>query len=33
MFFGRLGPLTIITMFTKVKPERLEYLEENVLIG
>ena len=33
MFFGRLGPLTIITMFTKVKPERLDYLEENVLIG
>ena len=33
MFIGRLGPLTIVTMFTKLKPERLEYIEENVLIG
>ena len=33
MFVGRLGPLTIVTMFTKLKPERLEYIEENVLIG
>ena len=33
MFIGRLGPLTIMTMFTKLKPERLEYIEENVLIG
>ncbi len=33
MFIGRLGPLTIMTLFTKVRPERLEYIEENVLIG
>ena len=33
MFIGRLGPLTIMTLFTKVKTERLEYIEENVLIG
>ena len=33
MFIGRLGPLTIVTMFTKLRPERLEYIEENVLIG
>ena len=33
MFIGRLGPLTIVTMFTRLKPERLEYIEENVLIG
>ena len=33
MFIGRLGPLTIVTMFTKIKPERLEDIEENILIG
>lgn len=33
MFIGRLGPLTIVTLFTRVRPERLEYIEENVLIG
>lgn len=33
MFLGRLGPLTIVTMFTKVRQERLEYIEERVLIG
>ena len=33
MFIGRLGPLTIVTMFTKLRQERLEYIEENVLIG
>ena len=33
MFIGRLGPLTIVTLFTRVKPERLEYIEEHVLIG
>ena len=33
MFIGRLGPLTIVTLFTKVRNERLEYIEENVLIG
>ena len=33
MFIGRLGPLTIVTLFTRVRPERLECIEENVLIG
>lgn len=33
MFLGRLGPLTIVAMFTKVRQERLEYIEEHVLIG
>ena len=33
MFIGRLGPLTIVTMFTKLRQERLEFIEENVLIG
>ncbi len=33
MFIGRLGPLTVVTMFTKEKTERLEYIEESVLIG
>ena len=33
MFIGRLGPLTIVTLFTRVRQERLEYIEENVLIG
>ena len=33
MFTGRLGPLTIVTLFTREKTERLEYIEENVLIG
>ena len=33
MFIGRLGPLTVVTLFTRVRPERLEYLEENVQIG
>lgn len=33
MFIGRLGPLTIMTLFTKVRPERLGYIEEHVLIG
>lgn len=33
MFIGRLGPLTIVTLFTRLRPERLEYIEENVLIG
>lgn len=32
MFVGRLGPLTVVTMFTKEKTERLEYIEESVLI-
>ncbi|MBQ0070917.1 MAG: TrkH family potassium uptake protein, partial [Spirochaetales bacterium] len=33
MFVGRLGPLTIASFFTGEKTERLEYLEEHVLIG
>ena len=33
MFLGRLGPLTIVTMFTKTRQEHLEHIEENVLIG
>lgn len=33
MFIGRLGPLTIASFFTGEKKERLEYLEEHVLIG
>ena len=33
MFLGRLGPLTIVTMFTRTKKERLGYIQENVLIG
>jgi len=33
MFIGRLGPLTIATLFTRLRPERLEYIEEHVLIG
>ena len=33
MFIGRLGPLTIVTSFTRVKQGRLEFVEENVLIG
>jgi len=33
MFLGRLGPLTIVTMLTRVRQERLEYIEEHVLIG
>lgn len=33
MFLGRLGPLTVVTLFTRVRQERLDYLEENVLIG
>lgn len=33
MFLGRLGPLTIVTMFTKMRQEHLEHIEENVLIG
>lgn len=33
MFIGRLGPLTVVTLFTRLRPERLEYIEENVLIG
>lgn len=33
MFIGRLGPLTIAALFTSSKPERLNYIEEHVLIG
>lgn len=33
MFIGRLGPLTIAAFFTSTKPERLNYIEEHVLIG
>ncbi|MBQ9810704.1 MAG: potassium-transporting ATPase subunit KdpA, partial [Spirochaetales bacterium] len=33
MFLGRLGPLTIVTMFTKMRQEHLEHIEENVIIG
>ena len=33
MFLGRLGPLTIVTMFTRSRPGRLGYIQENVLIG
>lgn len=33
MFIGRLGPLTVVTLFTRIRPERLDYVEENVLIG
>ena len=33
MFTGRLGPLTIVTMFTREKTGRLDFIEENVLIG
>ena len=33
MFLGRLGPLTIVTMFMRVRQERLECIEEHVLIG
>ena len=33
MFFGRLGPLTIVTMFTRTTPGRVGYIQENVLIG
>ena len=33
MFLGRLGPLTIVTMFTKMRQEHLDHIEENVLIG
>ena len=33
MFIGRLGPLTIMTLLTRIRPSRLNYIEENVLIG
>ena len=33
MFLGRLGPLTIVTMFTRTAPSRVGYIQENVLIG
>ena len=33
MFTGRLGPLTIVTLFTREKTGRLDFIEENVLIG